>query len=150
MNIELRKQYFNNTHGFKIIKKEYCCEKLKKCPVICLSDEVPVDGYENNDNTIPSMMIYESKEFTDYDNSWEEEFFYPISVCPFCGETIDIKVTEEVDISDEFKKAIAKRNELQKKRQKTDSRKEYHELLSKVQELDSQIDGYYGITEAKE
>jgi hypothetical protein len=63
--------------------------------------------------------------------------------CPFCGETINIEVVNEVDKNDEYKLLQEKRSLLWKKCCKTDSKKKEYELNKQVRELDNKINSMH-------
>jgi hypothetical protein len=135
MKIKLVKQRFRDQNGFKIVQKDYCCDRLKKSPVINLYDEY----MEVEDDDTPHMAI------TEY--SWEDEYetvyFHPIRLCPFCGEKIDISIVDEEDVTEQYNKLVNERTQINQKTQTTDSKKKTEILKRKLKELDKEIDRFY-------
>ena len=83
------------------------------------------------------------------EDEWENDYYYKISHCPFCGKPIEITVVGEEDM-DEYHKVLSKqRDELWKKYNRTDSKKKSEELRKQVQELDDQINWLYHLAEYK-
>lgn len=74
---------------------------------------------------------------------------YPIQLCPHCGEKIEISVADEIDVSDKYNELTKQREELWKKCQRTDSKKEEFELMEQVGKLDKKIDSFYWLDEWK-
>ena len=132
MKIELIRLKFNNTHSYKYKPFQYCCDEIK------------------NDKAI----VFTGEDINDiggeYEDEWEQTDNYPIQFCPHCGEKIEISVVEEIDVSDKYEELTKQRDELWKKSQRTDSKKEERELRKQVGKLDDQIDSFYWLDEWKE
>ena len=152
MKIDLIKQKFDETRGYKYKPFSYCCEQIKENPHIVLSDKVYVedDEYEEDDEcTFPAFALKHSELYKDWDDEWKINNYYKINYCPFCGEPIEISVVGEEDVDDYYKKLCKQREELWKEYNKTDSKKEAQELRKQVHELDEQIDWLYQLLEYK-
>lgn len=141
MKIELIKQKFNSTRGYKFKPFVWCCDKIKDNPCIVFSDEV----YAEDD--LPAFALLYTKVYKDWDDEFEQDTHYKINYCPFCGEPIEISVVDEEDVDDYCKTLIKRREELWKKCNRTDSKKKERELRDQVHELDSQIDWLYHLFE---
>lgn len=152
MKIELIKLKFNDTYSYKYKPFKYCCDKIhqNKCIVFTNEDLTYYDNYEDDIQYIPQFCTSHEEIFRDYEDEWEQIDNYPIQFCPNCGEKIEIKVVNEMDVSEKYKKLINLRKELSKKCQKTDSKKIEAELSKQIRELDNQINGFYAISEYQE
>lgn len=156
MKIELIRQRFNNTRGYKYKPFSYCCDKIKDNPRIELSDNVELD--ENNlddcldddECTFPAFAIWHSETVHSYEDEWENDYYYKISHCPFCGEPIEITVVGEEDVDEQYKALAKQREELWKKYNRTDSKKKSEELLKQVRELDGKINWFYALVEYRD
>lgn len=135
MKVELIKQLFDNTCGYKIKKMNWCCDGLKENPII---------GLYSDYDLIPLVGIEEEYEI-DCDG-WTDYRHYPIKFCPFCGKPIEISVVDEEDVSEEYKVLCKERDTLWEKVMKTDSKKKEMELRNKVNNLDQKINWYYSLT----
>ncbi len=138
MDVKIEKWEFDEKKSYKILKLTKCCDK------IIMSDSVDlIYDYENDDDYDYSVKLIDRKVFHDYDD-WDEVCIYEhIEFCPFCGEKINIEITNTVDKTEEYLSLKTQRDELWKKVIKTDSKKK--ELISRKQvyELDRKIDEFY-------
>ena len=100
--------------------------------------------------TFPSFALWYSEVIKDWDDEYEEDTYYKINYCPFCGEPIEISVVGEEDIDECYKVLSKQRDELWKKYKRTDSKKKSEELRKQVQELDDQINWFYHLVEYKD
>lgn len=152
MKIELIRQRFNETRGYKYKPFDFCCDKIKENPRIEFSNNVELDtnnleDYLDGECTFPAFAIWHSETVHSWEDEWENDYYYKINHCPFCGEPIDISVVGEEDV-DEYYKALSKqREELWKKYNRTDSKKKAQELYEQVHKLDNQINWLYRLTE---
>lgn len=138
MKVELIKQIFNNNRGYKIKSIDWCCDKLKNNPVIDLYDEY----CEDNDD-VPEVMIRQTETITSFEDEWEQNTYYPIKVCPFCGKSIEIFLIKQEDVSEQYNNLKKQRDELWEKCRKTDSKKKEQELRKQIQEIDEKIEWFY-------
>lgn len=155
MKIELIRQRFNDTRGYKYEPFSYCCDKIKDNPRIVFSDEVELDVNNLDDClddecTFPAFAIWHSETVHSWEDEWENDYYYKISHCPFCGESIEITVVGEEDVDEYYKTLSKQRDELWKKYNRTDSKKKSEELREQVQELDDQINWLYQLAEYKD
>lgn len=153
MKIELIRLNFNDTHSYKYKSFTHCCDEIQKDKTIVFTGEDINDiggKYEGDDIYIPQFCT----SYTETVGSWGDEFEqmnnYPIKFCPHCGEKIQISIVEEIDVSDKYNELSKQREELWKKCQRTDSKKEESELREQVSKLDKQIDSFYWLDEWKE
>ena len=151
MRIELIRQRFNETRGYKYKPFDFCCDKIAENPCIVFSDSVEIDDnnlddYLDYECTFPAFALVHTE--SDYDVDWDT--YYKISHCPFCGEPIEITVVGEEDVEEYYKSLKAKRDELWKKHNRTDSKKRSQELYEQVRKLDDQINWLYHLTEYKD
>lgn len=149
MKIELIKQKFNSTRGYKYKPFSWCCDKIQENPCIVFSDEIYTDDDIDNECTFPSFALWYSEVIKDWDDEYEEDTYYKINYCPFCGEPIEISVVGEEDIDECYKVLSKQRDELWKKYKRTDSKKKSEELRKQVRELDDKINWFYHLAEYK-
>ena len=147
MKVELIKQVFNDSKGYKIKSIDWCCDELKNNPLINLEDKY-CKGKDKND--VPAVMIKSTEMVMLYDEEWEEDVYYLIKVCPFCGEPIEISVVREEDVSEQYNNFEKQRDELYLKHSMTDSKKEEKELRYKITELDRKIEWFHYLQTYKE
>lgn len=152
MKIELIKLKFNNTCSYKYKPFTYCCDEIQNNKAIVLTGEDinDIDGeYEDDGFFIPQFCASYTEIITSYEDEWEQTDNYPIRFCPHCGEKIEISVVDEIDVSDKYNELTKQREELWKKCQRTDSKKEEFELMKQVRKLDDQINDFYELGEWK-
>ena len=152
MKIKLIRHRFNDTRGYKYKPFYYCCDKIKDNPRIVFSNEVELDVNDLDDClddecTFPAFAIWHSETVHSWEDEWENDYYYKISHCPFCGEQIEISVVGEEDVDDYYKSLGRQREESWKKYNKTDSKKKAQELYEQVHELDNKIDWLYQLAE---
>lgn len=155
MKIELIRQKFNDTRGYKYKPFNYCCEKIKENPRIVFSDEVELDVNNlddclDNECTFPTFALWHSETIRSWEDEWENDTYYKINYCPFCGELIEISVVGEEDVDEIYKSLSKQREELWKKYNRIDSKKKSEELRKQVQELDDQINWLYQLAEYRD
>lgn len=155
MNIELIRQKFNDTRGYKYKPFSHCCEKIKDNPCIVFSNEVELDTNNLDDClddecTFPAFALWYSEIVGSWGDEWENDYYYKINNCPFCGEPIEISVVCEEDVEGYYKNLKIQRDELWMKHNKTDSKKKSEELKKQVQELDDQINWLYELREYRD
>ena len=155
MKIELIRQKFNGSRGYKYKPFTHCCNKIKDNPRIVFSDEVELDTNNLDDSlddecTFPAFAIWHSEVIRSLEDEWEQDDYFKINHCPFCGESIEISVVGEEDVDEYYKVLSKQREELWKKCNRTDSKKKSEELRRQVQELDDQINWLYQLTEYKD
>ena len=154
MKIKLIRQRFNGTRGYKYKPFDFCCDKIKNNPRIEFSNNVELDvndmdGHLDDECTFPAFAIWHSETVHSWGDEWENDYYYKINTCPFCGEPIEITVVGEEDL-DEYYKALSKqRDNLQKKYNRTDRKKKAEELQRQVRELNNQINWLYSLAEYK-
>lgn len=141
MKIELIKLKFNDTHSYKYKLFTHCCDEIQNDKAIIFTGEdlVHSDDCWGDERYIPRFCTSHTEVITSYEDEWEQTDNYPIQFCPHCGEKIEISVVDEIDMSDKYDELTKQREELWKKCQRTDSKKEEHELRKQVRKLDDQI-----------
>ena len=152
MKIELIRLKFDDTHSYKYKPFKYCCDEIQndKAIVFTCEDINDIGGeYKDDGNFIPQICTSHTEVITSYEDEWEQTDNYPIRFCPHCGEKIGISVVKEIDVSDKYKELTKQRDELWKKCQTTDSKKEEHELRKQVRKLDDQINDFYELCKWK-
>ena len=147
MKIELIKQKFNSARGYKYKPFSWCCNKIQDNPCVVFSDEVYTEDTIDDECTFPAFALCHTEVYRDWEDEYEQDTYYKINHCPFCGEAIEISVVSEEDVDDYYKSLSKQREELWKKYNKTDSKKKAQELYEQVHELDSQIDWLYQLVE---
>ena len=151
MNIELIRLKFNSTYSYKYKPFEYCCKKLKYNKSIAFEVNDFNETYLNEEDydsdadniAFPRFCTSTTKLVDDWGATWYETTNYPISMCPHCGEPINIKLSASVDLSEKYEMLEKQRSELWKKCLKTDSKKKETELRKQVDDLDRKIQGFY-------
>ena len=143
MKIELIKQKFNGCCSYKYKPFQHCCNRMQDNPCIELVDEL----CEGSNDVLPVFALCNTETFTSYEDEFEQNTYFKINFCPFCGEPIEIFVVNEEDVDDYYKSLSKQREELWKKYNKTDSKKKAQELYEQVHELDSLIDWLYQLAE---
>ena len=151
MKIKLIKLKFNDTHSYKYKPFKYCCDEIQNDKDIVFTDEdlIHSDDCWDDERYIPQICTSHTEVITSYEDEWEQTDNDPIRFCPHCGEKIGISVVKEIDVSDKYNELTEQRKELWKKCQRTDSKKEEHELRKQVRKLDNQINGFYELDEWK-
>ena len=150
MKIELIRLKFNDTHSYKYKPFKYCCDEIQNNKAIVFTNEdLSPLKYIDDGISIPHFCTSHTEVITSYEDEWEQTDNYPIQFCPHCGERIEISVVDEIDVSDKYNELTEQRKELWKKCQRTDSKKEEHELRKQVRKLDNQINGFYELDEWK-
>ena len=149
MKIELIRQNIGDNHsrGYKYKPLKYCCKKLKDNEVINLVDEYTDDDYGE---LVPSVAVHRTEIVRDWEDEWEEDYYYRIDYCPFCGEEIKIAIVKEEDVSEIYSKLDKERKEVWRKYCKTDSKRKSEELNKIVRNLDDAIDWFYNLNEYEE
>jgi len=146
MNIELIRQTFDCYDGYKYKPFEWCCEKLKNNPIINLVCEYTD---ECEDTITPSISIRFTESFYDWGDEYEEETYYKLTHCPFCGEPIVINVIGEEDVTEKYVELHKERDKMWKKYTRTDSKKKEAELRKVVYELDDKVNYFHNLSEYK-
>ena len=147
MKIELIRQKFNSTRGYKYKPFSWCCNKIQDNPRVVFSDEVYTEDTIDDECTFPAFALCHTEVYRDWEDEYEQDTYYKINHCPFCGEPIEISVVGEEDVDDYYKNLSKQREELWKKYNKTDSKKKAQELYDQVHELDNQINWLYQLVE---
>lgn len=145
MKVELVKLIFDENRSYKYKPMSFCCDKLKDNPIIEL-----IDAYQYEDDTsddIPKMCLDYHYEWSDWGEDMEDDRYYPLKFCPFCGEKIDIEVVGEEDHTERYKKLESERKDFWSEVMATDSKSQEECLRRKVKELDRKIDYYYDLRE---
>lgn len=153
MKIELIKLKFNDTHSYKYKSFKHCCDEIQNNKAIVFTSEDMNDiggEYEDDGVSIPQFCTSHTEVVTFYKDEWEQTDNYPIQFCPHCGEKIEIEVVDEIDVSEKYDELTKLREDLWKKCQRTDSKKEEFELSRKVRKLDDQINDFYCLNEREE
>lgn len=151
MKIELIKLKFNDTHSYKYKLFIHCCDEIQNDKAIIFTGEdlVHSDDCWGDERYIPRFCTSHTEVITSYEDEWEQTDNYPIQFYPHCGEKIEISVVDEIDMSDKYEELTKQRDELWKRCQRTDSKKEDYELRKQVRKLDYQIDDFYELGEWK-
>lgn len=152
MKIELIKQIINDgdyiNYGLKYKKLKYCCDKMENNPLIDLVEDA--DNDYNMEGLLPSVTLCYSKHIIDYEDEWEEDTYYKINYCPFCGEPIEISIIMEEDISEIYNNIKNKRYKLWEECCDTGNIKRIEEIRKNIFELDNKINYFYSLVEYDE
>lgn len=140
MEINLVKIKFNDWESYKYKPFTYCCEKIKNNKNFLFADndfENDEDYEKNGFSYIPKFCISLPS-----DEIFEEDYNRNsvINYCPYCGEKIEIKLTDEIDISKKYNELSRQRDILNRKYNKStknreEIRKEYELVINKIDEL---------------
>ena len=150
MNIELIELTFDDYNGYKYKPFEWCCKKLKDNILINLVNEYTNDEWlDRYENVIPSIAIKHTELVRDWEDEWEEDTYYKIDYCPFCGKPIKISIVATEDVTEPYLKLQKERNEVWRKYRKTDSKRKSEELSKTVHELDRKINYFHNLEEYK-
>lgn len=156
MKIDLIKLKFNDTYTYKYKPFTYCCGEIQNNKAIVFTGEDLVcnDTFglvvrDSDDNIIPQFCNSYTETFNSCGDEWEQTYNYPIQFCPHCGEKIEISAVDEIDVSDKYNELSKQREELWRKCQRTDSKKEESGLRKQVRKLDDQINDFYELGEWK-
>lgn len=151
MKIDLIKLKFNDTYSYKYKPFTYCCDEIQSNKAIVFTDEdlIHSDDCWDDERYIPQFCTSHTEIITSYEDGWEQTDNYQIQFCPHCGEKIEISVVDEIDVSDKYKELLKQREDLLKRCQRTDSKKEERELRKQVRKLDEQINDFYELSEWK-
>ena len=133
MKINLVKIKYGDTYCYKHKPLVFCCSELKNAyedeygdyPNIILTNE---RIWCNKDRDYKTLNLCISRQF--YEEDYISTKNYPIKCCPYCGEKIKYTVDEEKDYSELYKTLIKIVDNLQKRIEVIDSRKEYTELCN--------------------
>ena len=150
MKIELIQLKFNNGNSYKYKPFKYCCKTIQQNKAIDFMDEdlVYIDDYLDDERWIPQFCTLH-REIMDSDEL-EIDKNYPIQFCPHCGEKIDIKIIDKIDVSEKYNELSKLCDKLQQKSRETDSKKEEYELRKQIRNLNDQINDLYELGEWKE
>ena len=140
MKVEIIKQNLGDEVSYKYKPMSFCCEKLARNPVI----ELVVGEYDATENYIsePRFCIADYEEWTEWEEEFRRDDYYPINFCPFCGEKIETEIIREEDISDKYARLERERDILCKGARVTDSKSKEEDLRRKVRELENKLDYY--------
>lgn len=153
MKVELIKQVFvvdgYNESSYKYKPFKWCCQDASTNPLIELVCEYldNTNDYDEYNSLKPSITLRHSYTTYDWEDEYQEDVYYKINYCPFCGEPIEFILVGEEDVSEIVSKLKTKRDEVWKKYTKTDSKKKSEELRKVVYELDSKINYFYELSE---
>lgn len=152
MKIELIKHDFDGYSSYKYIPFEYCCEELKNNPLINLSDEYFANETDHDDDgeMIPAFALCHSEIFQDWGDEWQNDTYYKIRCCPFCGEPIEIYVIGKKDCTNLYNGLKSQREKVWKWHNETDSKRESEELRKLVNELDDKINWFHELNQIDE
>lgn len=150
MKIELIRQTFDSSVGYKHKPIKWCCEKLKNNPLINLTDEYTDDNnLDEYEHPIPSVAMKHTEIISSWGDEWEEDTYYKINYCPFCNKPIEISIIKEEDVTEFYSNLVKERKETWDKYRKTDSKRKSDELMKRVHYLDDCINWFYDLSEYK-
>ena len=148
MKIELIKHIFNKDIGYKYRPFDYCCEKLKGNPIINLVNEFTYNDYYSHDEyPFPCVAVWQREIIREWDEEWDNDTYYRINYCPFCGEAIELFIAEERDLSNIYSELQKQRDTTWRKCNRVDNKKEANKLYRAVHELDNKINWFHELYE---
>ncbi len=125
-------EYYFNKGPLKL-----CCEAMERSEII--------DIYEaedwSEDQEKYEFALYKTEEYQDYDDEHTISTQEPISSCPFCGDTLEVRTTkiEAPQTQREIYKQYLELNEAYKK---TDSIKERENIEKEISFVQKQITSF--------
>lgn len=129
------------TNLFHYKPLEYCCETLKDNPVIVFSE---------TDTELPQFCIVQQEVIYSYEDEFNNDIYYPIQFCPFCGQKIDVKVVETKDVSIQYQTMVKERKKMRYLYTKTDSIKKADMISEKLRVLNQKLNYFYAMVEYSE
>ena len=162
MEIKAKQIIVDRSTSYKYYKPKFCCKALEENPRIVISNEYP-DNYlcrtcetiechgcdYKTDETF-GIFFYISEEVQDWEDTWPEDYYYPLKFCPFCGEPIEVDVIETIDKTEEAEKVSEVATKLRKQLWACDSKKKCAELEKETRNLDDIVNYYYSTGEIDE
>lgn len=164
MKIKAKKITVGGSIAYKYFKPEFCCKALEKNPMTIIDSQYPdnylcrdcqswecqgCDFISNNEENF-GVFLHTEDEVSDWEDTWPEDYYYPIKFCPFCGESIEVEVTETIDKTAEAEKVAEVATKLRKQLWTCDSKKKCAELEKEIKNLESIQDYYYSTGEIDE
>lgn len=149
MQVKLVRQRFDGSTSYKIKSMEWCCASLKDNPLVSLSDEYCGTEEDDGDDAeaIPAATLRRVQTVGSYGDEWEQETYYKINFCPFCGEPVHVRIDSEEDVTEQFNSITRQRERLWAKCVQTDSKKKERELMEQVRGLDRKIEWFYSLAD---
>lgn len=100
MKVEIIKQNLGDEVSYKYKPMSFCCHELARNPLI----ELVAGEYDVTENYIsePQFCIADYDEWTEWEEDFKQDNYYPIKFCPFCGEKIETEIIREEDVSDGY------------------------------------------------
>lgn len=156
MKIKVKKITVDESIAYKYFKPEFCCKTLKKNPMIVIDSQCPdnylcrdcqswecqgCDSMNENEEKF-GVFLHTEDEVDDWGDTWPEDYYYPIKFCPFCGEPIEVEVTETTDKTAEAEKVAEVLTKLRKRLWTCDSKKKSAGLEKEIRNLED-IENYY-------
>lgn len=148
MKIELIRYNVDGTHSYHHKPLSYCCEKLKKNPAIHFAEDFTEYGEytdrneDDEDGYLPALCIWQNETTYDWEDTWENEYNYPIHYCPFCGEKIEIELVDEKDFTEKYNVVVQEVDEINKKLRNI-SRKKEEDLRQQRREKDDFLNSLF-------
>ena len=149
MKVELIKQTFDNHISYKYKPFKWCCHKSEINPLMHLVYEYPECTEHEEESGMPEVCVSlcYSEIVHDWEDEWQNDYYYKMAYCPFCGEPIEISIVAEEDVSKVVSELEKEREQMWKKYNKTDSKKKSEELRKIVYDLDDKINYFYELAE---
>lgn len=148
MKVDLVELKINEDNYYKYKPFKYCCAKIRDNPCIGFTGEDIVE--ESDDHSIwniPKFCIREEVTEDDWEDTFEYTNNFPINFCPFCGEKIEVSITEKKDISDVYNRLAGKRKSIRERIMKTDSKSSDVKLNVKAMIIDRKIEELCSLSE---
>lgn len=135
MKLSLKKFQIDEYYiAYKIIRMRLCCDDIKRCMFIDISQD---DDFE------PQITVSQTTQQYIGDDIWLDEVDYTkITFCPFCGEKIIMSIDDVEDLSEYYKKLQTKELECRKKSRSVDSKKKEDEYLKQAEVLSEELNFY--------
>lgn len=140
MLLQIEKWKFNESSSFKIKYINPCCNDLSCNPLIDF-----YNGYFDNTDDKYGISIRHSET---HENPYDDypinnDYYYKINYCPFCGKPILIEIISEVDKTEEYADVETKLKNLRNRISKCDSKKKCDELENEFRQLNNLLNSFY-------
>lgn len=140
MNIDLIKIKFNESHSYKYKPIKYCCTQMtysQNIIKVCTGDFCT--GLYIRNCSEPKYCIVQERN--------HDSTYYPIQLCPYCGEKINIRIIDEKDLSQKYNELSTINEELNNKLNKNLMQEEEVNLKNQISDLEKCLNDFYKIDE---
>ena len=140
MNIDLIKIKFNESHSYKYKPIKYCCTQMtysQSIIKVCTGDFCT--GLHITNCSEPKCCIVQERI--------HGSIYYPIQLCPYCGEKINIRIVDEMDLSQKYNELSTINEKLNNKLNENLIPEEEVNLKNQIFDLEKCLNDFYKIDE---